>query len=172
MQLSAYLLIWSIPSLSTCCFYGSTQYLPDMLSTYLSIRYSGPCIWIFPCLSGLLWCGLWYAGSRKLAFLSKTLSPWEEKAPPHALLCQYLNEEKHRNMVQSNKGISGVEFLFAPNERLTAQVSAVYSKIQRCKRFGGHNFPTWKKVSLLNIVSCLYPLVHHTVVKSCAVAAG
>lgn len=48
-------------------------------------------------LQCLLWCGLWCAGSRTLAFPSRTRSPSVEKAPPHALLCQYLQdrEKKH-----------------------------------------------------------------------------
>lgn len=38
----------------------------------------------------LLWCGLWCADSRRLAFQSRTRNPSVARARPHALLCLYL----------------------------------------------------------------------------------
>lgn len=91
----------------------------------------------------------------------------ERRKLHHTHYCANICRRKSTEIrCESNKDISDAKSLFTSTEILTAQVSTVYSKIQRCKRFGGHNFPTWKqKVPLLTIVYCLYryPLVHHTV---------
>lgn len=50
-----------------------------------------------------LWCGLLYAGSRKLASLSRTLNPSTETTRRLSLLCQCL---KRRNQVQKGNPFS------------------------------------------------------------------
>lgn len=96
----------------------------------------------------LLWCGLWYAGSRKLAFRSRTRSPAAEKAPPHALLCQCLRDKKtnkkkkHSVSDTCQRKQEMLTFTFLPVVLLTTQVSTVNSKMQRCKRFGRYYFST------------------------------
>lgn len=69
-------------------------------------------------------------------------------------------EEKHRIMAQVKQRHFMRNLLFHQLMVLTTQVSTVYSKIQRCKRFGGHNFPTWKRKS--SVKYCLPSISSHS----------
>lgn len=129
-----------------------------------------PAFWMIQCLSA------YYGAVYGMQVVGNWLScPWhwapERRKLHHTHYCANVCARKSRDTrFKSDKDISDMDSL-VPTEVLTAQVSTVYSKIQRCKRFGGHNFPTWKKeLALLNIVSSLYPLIHHTD-KSCALCS-
>lgn len=125
------------------CFYASF-----LLLRFCLIRYLGPCIWIFQCLSA------YYGAVYGMQVVGNWLScPWhwapERRKLHHTHYCANVCSRKSTGIrYKSNKDISDIDSLFTTTEVLTAQVSTVYSKIQRCKRFGGHNFPTWKKKNL------------------------
>lgn len=118
------------------------------------LLYSHPSTSIIQCLSA------YYGAVYGMQVVGNWLScPWhwapERRKLHHTHYCANIctTEEMHRIRGQT-KTFHQIS-LFTPTEVLTAQVSTVYSKVQRCKRFGGHNFPTWKKIKKSSVKYCL-----------------